>query len=289
MNNNFNFFSRLAWGNWQVSEELNNPTELAKIIETVFNNNIFVLDTADIYGGYKNEEILGKALNQLKLDRSTYQIITKANIFKDNPEYPKIKGHHYNSSYSYLKSAIERSLNKLQTPYIDLFLLHRLDYLMNPSEVAKVLKEFYNKGLIKAVGVSNFPSSTLRALQKHLDMPIVTNQIEFSLKHLQPLDDGSLDLALELGYKPMFWSPYARGEIFKDPEIFEVLSKFANQYDISPEAIATSWLLKHPSEGIVIVGSNSKDRISSIVKGVSVNLEVHEWYEILKSTGKILP
>lgn len=289
MDNKFKFFSKLAWGNWQVSEELNNSKDLSKIVETVFNNNIFVLDTADIYGGYKNEEVLGQALKEVQLDRSKYQIVTKGNIFNNHPDYPEIKGHHYNCSEAYLSNAIERSLNKLQTPYIDVYLLHRLDYLMNPLEVAKVLNNYHSKGLIKAVGVSNFPASTLRMLQKHLNLPIVTNQIEFSLKHLEPLDDGSLDLALELGYNPMFWSPYARGEIFKNSNIMEALSNLANKYNVSTEAIATAWLLKHPADGLVIVGSNSKDRIASISKGVDVNLETHEWYEVLKSTGKILP
>lgn len=289
MNNKFKFLSKLAWGNWQVSEELNNSKELSKIVETVFNNNIFVLDTADIYGGYKNEEVLGQALKEVQLDRSKYQLVTKANIFNSHPDYSEIKGHHYNSSYDYLRNAMERSLNKLQTPYIDVFLLHRLDYLMNPREVAKILNEYHFKGLIKTVGVSNFPASTLRMLQKHLDMPIVTNQIEFSLKHLQPLDDGNLDLAIELGYNPMFWSPYARGEIFKDSQIMETLTALANKYNVSTEAIATAWLLKHPSEGVVIMGSNSKERIASISKGLNVNLQIHEWYEILKSSGKILP
>ncbi|MDR0485037.1 MAG: aldo/keto reductase [Alphaproteobacteria bacterium] len=289
MSNNFKFFSRLAWGNWKLTNGLDNPKNKAQHIESVFNNKILVIDTSDIYGNYNNEEILGKALADVGFDRASYQVVTKGNIFNNHPDYKHIQGHHYDSSYNYLKSEIERSLNKLQTPYIDLYLLHRLDYLLNPVETAKVLKEYYDKGLIKAVGVSNFPTSTIRMLQKYLDIPISTNQIEFSLKQLSPLDDGSLDLAIENGYQPMFWSPYARGEIFKEGNILDCLKKYATKYNATIEAIATSWLLKHPAKGVIVIGSNNKDRISSMAKGVDINLEAHEWYDILKATGKILP
>jgi predicted oxidoreductase len=289
MNNNFKFKSRLAWGSWQLSAELEIPKNMAQHIEAVFKQNIFVLDTADIYGSYNNEEILGNALKDVKANRESYQIVSKGNIFNSHPDYPNIQGHHYDSSYTYLKNAIERSLNKLQTNYIDLYLLHRLDYLMNPAEVARVLKEYVSAGKIKAVGVSNFPVSTLRMLQKHLDIPIATNQIEFSLKHLSPLDDGSLDLAIEYGYQPMLWSPYARGDIFKDENISGILEKYATKHSTTAEAIATAWLLKHPSQGVIVVGSNNLERITNISKGVDINLEPYEWYEILKSTGKVLP
>ncbi|MDR2008359.1 MAG: aldo/keto reductase [Alphaproteobacteria bacterium] len=289
MNNNFKFKSRLAWGNWRLSDALANPKNMAQHIESVFKSKIFVIDTADIYGNYGNEEILGNALKDVNLPRESYQVVTKGNIFKDNPSYPNITGHHFDNSYQYLKNAIERSLQKLQTPYIDLYLLHRLDYLMNPLEVAKVLKEYVNAGKIKAVGVSNFPASTVRMLQKYLDIPISTNQIEFSLKHLDPLDDGSLDLAIENSFQPMLWSPYARGDIFKDANINGILEKYAAKYATTPEAIATAWLLKHPSLPVIVVGSNNLQRIQKISAGVDINLENYEWYDILKSTGKILP
>ncbi|MCL2567798.1 MAG: aldo/keto reductase [Alphaproteobacteria bacterium] len=289
MINTFKFLSRLAWGSWQLSAELENHKSIAQHIESVFKKNIFVLDTADIYGNYGNEEILGNALKNINFSRESYQLITKGNIFNNHPDYPNIQGHHYDSSYAYLRNAIERSLNKLQTNYIDLYLLHRLDYLMDPAAVSKVLKEYVGAGKIKAVGVSNFPASTIRMLQKHLDIPIATNQIEFSLKHLNPLDDGSLDLAVECSYQPMFWSPYARGDIFRDEKICSALSKYAAKYNTNAEAIATAWLLKHPAQGIIVVGSNNIERIQRITDGIDIKLENYEWYDILKSTGKILP
>jgi predicted oxidoreductase len=116
----------------------------------------------------------------------------------------------YNSSYEHIMASARRSLQDLQTEYIDVLLIHRPDLLMDPQEVARAFAELHAQNSVRYFGVSNFSPSQLELLQAALpaDIRLVTNQIEVSALHIDPLVDGTLDQCLRLGISPMAWSPF---------------------------------------------------------------------------------
>ena len=98
----------------------------------------------------------------------------------------------YDSSAEYLAAACDASLRRLSTDVIDLYQIHRRDFLTHPQEVATALTRLVEAGKIRALGVSNYSPAELSALQRFLDLPIVSTQPEFSPVRAAPLYDGTL-------------------------------------------------------------------------------------------------
>ncbi len=125
----------------------------------------------------------------------------------------------YDSSASYLRSACEASLARLGIDMIDVFQIHRPDPLTHPGEVADALIVLKEEGKIREVGVSNYSPSQLSALQAHLPLELATIQPEFSAAYLTRCSTDVLDQALELGLRPLAWSPLAGGRLATGKEI----------------------------------------------------------------------
>ena len=131
---------------------------------------------------------------------------------------------HYDFSETEIRRSIDRSLEKLGIDHADVILLHRPDYLMDPEETAGALDALIAEGKTRHVGVSNFSPSRYRLLASKLKAPIVTNQVEFSPIHLDPISDGTFDTALIEGHVPMIWSPIGGGRLMTgdDPYVVKV-------------------------------------------------------------------
>src|SRR5690606_38005875 len=100
---------------------------------------------------------------------------------------------------------------------IDLYMLHRPDFLASPNEIAAAFQQLQVQGKVRYFGVSNFRPSLLRAIQRACPMPLVVNQVEIHPGHLEPFEDGTLDQCLERQITPMSWSPLGAGR-FGDKE-----------------------------------------------------------------------
>src|SRR5690606_5227799 len=100
---------------------------------------------------------------------------------------------------------------RLRTETIDLYQLHRPDLLMNPAEVAGAFEQLHREGKVRWFGVSNFSPSFVAALQAHLPMPLIVNQVEIHLGRLDCFHDGTLDQCLERNITPLAWSPIGGG------------------------------------------------------------------------------
>ena len=188
------------------------PAELAEFLRFLLDRGVTTIDTANTYGApYTVEEFLGKAIREV--GRHHFEIITKAGIRRISPLRPDNRIRHYDFSAKELIPSVDRSLSKLGIDHVDALLLHRPDYLMDPDETAAVLDGFIAAGKTRHVGVSNFSPSRLELLASRLRAPIVTNQVEFSPLHLDPVSDGTFDLALRVGHVPMIWSPIGGGRL----------------------------------------------------------------------------
>jgi len=286
--------SRLVYGVWRLHEdkEGSSPQTILRKIETCLELGIDSFDHADIYGDFGNEALFGKALETKKELKSKIKVITKCGIqIPGNTFHTK----HYNTSSSHITHSVENSLKHLGLDKIDLLLIHRPDPLMDAEEISRTFLKLKKEGKVDYFGVSNFTVSQFRMLQSKIDIPLVTNQVEFNPFHVEPLFNGTFDLAQELGFSSMVWSPTAGGAVFSPKEekqkiVLSVLTEIANKYEKTADQILYSWFFTHPSRLIPVLGTNDLNRIRSAGGSFGFHLTKEEWFRVLEAgTGKPVP
>ncbi len=270
--------------------------EITQILNTAFDAGINTLDEADIYGNYNSQKWLGRAFKTDKTLRKKFKIISKAGIvLKSKPNAnPKIKS--YNTTNKHIIESVNQTLTDLGTDYLDILLIHRPDQLIDPYEIDNTFQQLKKDGKVLNFGVSNFTTSQVNMMRACMNTPLVTNQIEFSALHPQPLFDGTLDQCIQKQIMPLAWSPLAGGRLFIDKDeqtvrVREMLTKIGDELGgFNVDAIALAWLLKHPSQVYPIIGTMKTERIKSAMEALKVKMSVEQWYRILEeSQGHPVP
>ena len=230
-----------------------------------------------------------------EVGRHRFEIITKGGIRRISPLRPDNRIRHFDFSAKELIPSVDRSLEKLGIDHVDVLLLHRPDYLMDPDETAAVLDGFIAAGKARHVGVSNFSPSRLELLASRLSAPIVTNQVEFSPLHLDPISDGTFDLALRVGHVPMIWSPIGGGRLLtgEDEQTSEdprrSLADLARRNGLAgPAEAAIAFVARHPARGIPIIGSGKRERLEAAIEAAANPLDRQDWYEVVALTSPML-
>ncbi len=289
-------FSAVIWGSMRSEEQFTSPHELAEFLRFLLDRGVTTLDTANTYGfpdPYTVEEFLGKALKETGL-RDRFEIVTKCGIQRVSPHRTVNRIRHYDFTETEIRRSIDRSLNKLGVDHVDLVLLHRPDYLMDPEETAGALDALIAEGKTRHVGVSNMSPSRYHLLASKLKAPIVTNQVEFSPIHLDPISDGTFDTALIEGHRPMIWSPIGGGRLMTgdDPyvaTIRDILTAIAERNGLAgPAEAAIAFVVRHPAGGIPIIGSGKRERLEAAIKAVNNPLDRQDWYEVVTATSAML-
>jgi len=272
------------------------------LVHTCMEEGITFFDHADIYGGGQCEEAFSNALAMKPSFREKIIIQTKCAIANG----------YFDFSKEHILNSVEGSLKRLNTDYIDVLLLHRPDTLMEPDEVADAFDTLKSSGKVRHFGVSNQKPGQIRLLQKSLNVPIIANQLQFSIAHTGMIDAGfnvnmknekSIDhdsevlefcRLKEITIQP--WSPFQHGFFngsFIGNDDYKALNdklkELGTVYDLSPTAMAIAWILHHPAKMQPIVGTTNVERIRQIAKASDVAINRQEWYEIYKSAGNILP
>jgi predicted oxidoreductase len=261
-----------------------------------------LFDHADIYCDGMAERIFGEVLKEVPELRPQVLIATKCGIrWAGDPE-PNAP-HRFDFSAAHIIWSCEQSLNRLGIETIDLYQLHRPDFLMDPDEVAQAFSQLKQAGKVREFGVSNFRPSQVAALQKACPMPLVIHQVEISLAHLDGFNDGTLDQCLAEKMTPLAWSPLGGGLLGsgsrsgpQDPRrgrllpLLETLDTIAQERGTTRTVVALAWLMKHPSKIVPIVGSVQPDRIREAALADQVELTREEWYRLLlPARGEKLP
>ena len=284
-------FSRLIAGTmtWGIWGKNYNTNQMIELLNCCLESNITTFDHADIYGSYTTEAGFGKAFSESQIKREKIQLISKCGIEHTEGRNNKIK--HYNYSKNYLIWSVENSLKNLQTDYLDLLLLHRPSPLMQADEIAEAIEKLKKEGKIKAFGVSNFsPMQTELINQK---TKVEYNQIQFSATHLEPMLDGSLNYMQLHNIKPMSWNPL--GSIFKENNektirLHTLLDQLEIKYNVTKDVLLLSWIMKHPSGVLPVIGTTNSERIKNSTKAISTTLELEDWFAIwTESIGHKVP
>lgn len=279
-------FSRVIAGAWRWHTVSSQVVE--RLIDTALDSGITTFDHADIYGDHGNEEIFGNILKKTPSLRSGMELVSKCGIKFPSSKRPATWIKHYDTSKEHILWSTENSLSMLGTNHLDLLLIHRPDPLLNPTEVAEAFTKLKKDGKVLHFGVSNFTPSQFRVLQRYLDFPLVTNQIEISLSRIDPFFNGDLDTLMEFKASPMAWSPLAGGKTLsvEEREIFNKASK----YNASYSQLALAWLMKHPSNIFPIIGTTQPERIAEASRSNEITIDLQDWFEMLKWVmGKEMP
>lgn len=245
-------------------------------------------DHADIYGNGQCESLFGELLSELKKETPAFReqlIITSKAGIRHTPK-------RYDFSSEYLISSVENSLKRLNIDYLDMFLLHRPDYLFDAVQVAQTFEQLKASGKVKHFGVSNFSPSQFNLLQSALDEPLLVNQIEINVHNISSLTDGTLDQCQQFGIIPLAWCPLggvaypAWGNTFTtaDQQRIDIeLAKQADKYNCQPWQLILAWLLKHPAKISPIIGSTKPERIVAAKHALTIEYNNDDWYRLLEA------
>lgn len=194
------------------------------------------IDTAEVYASGHTEELVGRIL----------KTTNRKKIFLVS----KVAGQHLN--YKGIKNALQNSLRRLGTQYLDLYLMHRCPSEANFKAAVQAMNELVEEGLVKHIGLSNTNTEhtkRLCALSKH---PFVANQVHYNLQFREPEKDGLLDYCQKNDMLLIAWRPLNKGALSKSgmditkPGI-PVLDKLCQKYDKTPAQIAINWLISQPN------------------------------------------
>ena len=293
--------SQIILGCMRINEAGKNPVET---IQTAYDHGINFFDHADIYGAGECETIFAQALKETSISRSDIYLQSKVGI------KPGIA---FDFSKQHIIEAVEGSLKRLDTDYLDALLLHRPDTLVEPEEVAEAFSQLEKAGKVRAFGVSNQNPGQIELLKTAVKQPLNINQLQFGLKHTGMIDAG-INVNMEnkaglvrdggiLEYSRIHdmtiqaWSPFQYGffeGVFvgnteKFPELNARLLELADQYKVTPSGIAAAFINRHPAKMQTILGTMTPSRIIEATEAADIVLTREEWYSLYMAAGNILP
>ncbi len=280
-----------------------NDAESLKVLDRAIELGITFWDTADMYGPYINEELIGKAL---KGRRNIITLATKFGIVR-NTENLTIRG--INGKPDYVQASCEGSLKRLNIETIDVYYLHRKDPNTPIEETVGAMSKLVQQGKIRAIGLSEVSASTLK--KAHAVHPITAVQTEYSLWSREP-EDEMLDTCKKLGvafvaYSPLGrgfltgqiktiddfatddyrrFSPRFQGENFqKNLEIVAKIEALATRKNCTPSQLALAWVLAQGEYIFPIPGTKKIKYLEENAQAANVYLTAQEMQEI----NEILP
>ncbi|NHK31171.1 MAG: aldo/keto reductase [Asgard group archaeon] len=262
--------------------------QIHNCINFALDNGINLIDTAEEYAGGISEEHIGDVIKK-RGDREDIVVVSK--VSKINLSYKNV-----------LKSA-KRSLKHLKFDYIDVYLVHWPDTYSPLSETMKAMDELLEEGIIRYVGVSNFPNALLQEAEDHLQNgSIVVNELAYNLINrsiekeilpflrqqnipaltYSPLHSGYLTTNFDENYVfpdndyRKHWELYRHKENFEiTRELFKTLKEIAKNHEVTPAEVATNWLLKD-ADIIPIIGSAKISHIDSYIHATQWRLSSDE-------------
>jgi len=282
--------------------EAPNRSEMITLIHSAIERGLTFFDTAEMYGPFTNEELLGEALAPY---RDQVVIATKFGIkIQDGKQVQ-------DSSPNQIRKAVEGSLKRLNTEVIDLYYQHRVDANVPIEEVAIVMKDLISEGKIKHWGLSEAGVQTIR--RAHAVQPITAIQSEYSLWYRRP-EEELLPTLQELGIGFVPFSPLGKGFLTgrfnKDSKfasndfrsivprftadalkanqvLVDLLKKVADQKSATPAQIALAWLLAQKPWIVPIPGTTKLERLEENMGGADTQLSTYELTEIESALEKI--
>ena len=276
-----------------------------KLVRDAFERGVTFFDTAEVYGPFENEEVVGEALRPI---RDKVVIATKFgfNIKPDGQQLPGM-----NSRPQQIRQAVEGSLKRLGVETIDLLYQHRVDRDVPIEDVAGTVRDLIGEGKVKHFGLSEPGLQTLR--RAHAVQPVAAVQNEYSLWWRAPETNGILDACDELGIGFVPYSPLGKGfltgalktvqagdfrasvprfqpeAMAKNEAFVDLLKRVAAEKEATPAQIALAWLLAQRPYVVPIPGTTKLHRLEENIGAANVELTDDDLREIDEGASHIQP
>jgi aryl-alcohol dehydrogenase-like predicted oxidoreductase len=298
--------SELGAGCMSISANYGPPADAKQGIEVIraaHEKGVTFFDTAEVYGPYTNEDLVGEALQPI---RDQVAIATKFGFDIEN-------GGILNSQPKHIRKVVEDSLKRLRTDHIDLYYQHRVDPQVPIEDVAATIKDLIREGKVLHFGLSEASARTIR--RAHAVQPVTAIQTEYSLMQRDPEKNGVLATCEELGIGFVPWGPVGQGYLTGkidartkfDPKmdmrsafprfspeniaanmpIIDFLRRFAEKTNATPAQISLAWLLAQKPFIVPIPGTRNIDHLHENGAAINVQLTSEDLQQIDSALSKI--
>jgi aryl-alcohol dehydrogenase-like predicted oxidoreductase len=291
--------SEITYGNWLTHGSQVENEQAQACVKASLEAGITTFDTADVYANTKAETVLGEALKGER--RESLEIFTK--VF--GPIGPK-QHNDLGLSRKHIMEAINGSLTRLQTEYVDLYQAHRYDYETPLEETMQAFADVVRMGKALYIGVSEWTADQLRdgaKLAKELGFQLISNQPQYSMLW-RVIEGEVVPASKELGISQVVWSPIAQGVLtgkyvpgaelpegsratddkgganmiarwMKDDVLERVqqLKPIADEAGLSMAQLAIAWVLQNDNVATAIIGASRPEQVFDNVKAAGVKLE----------------
>ncbi|MBF0567044.1 MAG: aldo/keto reductase [Nitrospirae bacterium] len=278
-----------------------NDEESTRVLHRTLELGVNFWDTAEIYGPFTNEELIGRALKGKS--RQDVIIATKF-AWRIGPNGERLA---LDSSPAHIKDSIEGSLTRLGTDYIDLYYQHRLDPNTPIEETIGALAQLIGEGKVRYIGLSEVGPGTIR--RAHAVHPISAVQSEYSIWE-RGIEDKVLPALRELGIGFVAYSPMGRGFLtgkIDSPDVLdnsdwrrlnprflsenmennlrlvEIIKKIASANQATPAQLALAWLLKQGKDVVAIPGTKHVSYLEENTRAAYISLSESVWFDLDKA------
>lgn len=273
------------------------------VIRAAHEKGVTLFDTAEVYGPYTNEDLVGEALAPI---RDKVSIATKFGFNLDGAGG-------LNSRPGHIKKVVEESLKRLKTDRIDLYYQHRVDPAVQIEDVAGAVKNLINEGKVLHFGLSEANAKTIR--RAHAVQPVTAIQSEYSVMTRDPEQNGVLKTCEELGIGFVPWGPIGMGyltgkmdahtkfdpktdlrsefdrfspqNLSENKPVVDLLKRLADKRNATPAQISLSWLLAQKPWIVPIPGTSKMDHLNENLAAVDVHLTSADLREIETAFSQI--
>ncbi|MFC4119360.1 aldo/keto reductase family protein [Nonomuraea zeae] len=305
--------SEISYGNWLTHGSQVEEDAAKQCVQAALDEGITTFDTADVYAGTKAEEVLGRALKGVR--RESLEIFTK--VFWPTGSGPNDRG----LSRKHITEAINGSLRRLQTDYVDLYQAHRFDYETPLEETLKTFDDLVRQGKVLYIGVSEWTADQIAQALKIADEMgfdrIVSNQPQYNMLW-RVIETEVVPLSEKEGVGQIVWSPIGQGVLtgkyvpgqqppegsratdksgsamiarfMRDDVLGRVqeLKPIASDLGLSMAQLAIAWVLQNPNVSSAIVGASRPDQVRDNVKAAGVKLEAGVLQRIDEVLGDVV-
>jgi aryl-alcohol dehydrogenase-like predicted oxidoreductase len=275
-----------------------------KVIRAAYEKGVTFFDTAEVYGPFTNEELVGEALAPF---RDKVAIASKFGFDLEGSSGG------LNSRPEHIKKAVEASLKRLKTDRIDLYYQHRVDPKVPIEDVAGAIKDLIKEGKVLHFGLSEASARTIR--RAHAVQPVTAIQSEYSLMERSPERNGVLTTCEELGIGFVPWGPVGMGYLTGkmdahtklDPKtdlrsgferfspenlaanmpVVDLLRRFAGKKNATPSQIALAWLMAQKPWIVPIPGTRNIDHLEENLGAIKIQLTPADLREIHTAVSAI--
>jgi diketogulonate reductase-like aldo/keto reductase len=252
-------------GTWGIggflSPDYSQDEKMIEVLRKGIELGLTLIDTAEMYGAGHSEELVGEAI----------KIFPREKIFIITKVLPE------NLRYKDLINSAEKSLKRLKTDYIDLYLIHAPNPKIPLRESMSAMEKLAEEGLTKFIGVSNFNVFQMEEAQRYLkNNKLVANQVEYNLFY-RNIEKDVLPYCEKMGITVIAYSPLARGAIPED----KFIQKIASKYNKTASQLALNWLIKKPNV-IAIPKSSKIERLKEFAESTGWNISEEDEKLILE-------